>query len=253
MENGKNRIVLGLDISTTCIGYCVMVDDGSEHGRILTLGHVAPKVHKSISGIKSLFLKKRIFKDEFVNRLQGYGIEKVIIEEPLLRSNNVNTVSTLLLFNGMISDCIYELLGIVPDYISSHDARAFSFPELLDVRKYNKKGEVYPEKTILKSLKTSNFTLFGGFVWDCDKKVVMHGLVSKVFPDVTWLVGQNGSLKKENYDACDAYVACLGQLNKERHGGDLSMKLVSMEVDGDKVDYVVELWGEKKNRTIYLK
>lgn len=253
MENDKNQVILGLDVSTSCIGYCVVLDDGSEYGKILTLGHVAPKVPKDVSGIKSLFLKKRIFKDEFVQRLKDYGITKVIIEEPLLRSNNVNTVSTLLLFNGMISDCIYELLGIVPDYISSYDARKFAFPELMEARKYNKKGAIYPSAAILKSLKSSHFTLFGGYVWDCDKKEIMHGLVSSIFPDIPWLTGKNGKLKKENYDACDAYVACLGQLNKERHGGLLDMKLVSCVVDGDRVDYSVDVWGEEKRRSIYLK
>lgn len=253
MENDKNQVILGLDVSTSCIGYCVVLDDGSEYGKILTLGHVAPKVPKDVSGIKSLFLKKRIFKDEFVQRLKDYGITKVIIEEPLLRSNNVNTVSTLLLFNGMISDCIYELLGIVPDYISSYDARKFAFPELMEARKYNKKGAIYPMKTIEKTIKNGNLTLFGGFVWDCDKKVILHGLVSSIFPDVSWLIGKNGQLKKENFDANDAYVACLGQMNKERHGGVMDINVLSMETFGDdRIEYTVDIWGKEYKRVVYM-
>jgi hypothetical protein len=47
----------------------------------------------------------------------------VVIEEPLLQSNNVNTVATLLRFNGMISKSVFDTLGVVPDFISSYDAR----------------------------------------------------------------------------------------------------------------------------------
>jgi hypothetical protein len=50
----------------------------------------------------------------------------VVIEEPLLQSNNVNTVATLLRFNGMISKSVFDTLG-VPDFISSYDARKYSF------------------------------------------------------------------------------------------------------------------------------
>jgi hypothetical protein len=62
----------------------------------------------------------------------------VVIEEPLLQSNNVNTVATLLRFNGMISKSVFDTLGVVPDFISSYDARKYSFPELMSVRKFKK-------------------------------------------------------------------------------------------------------------------
>jgi hypothetical protein len=68
--------------------------------------------------------------EEFIEKYKDIGIDHVIIEEPLISSNNSITVSTLLRFNGMISDCIYNVLGIVPDYISSYDARKYSFPDL---------------------------------------------------------------------------------------------------------------------------
>jgi hypothetical protein len=57
--------------------------------------------------------------------------------EPLLQSNNVNTVATFIRF-GMISKSVFDTLGVVPDFISSYDARKYSFPELMSVRKFKK-------------------------------------------------------------------------------------------------------------------
>ena len=122
MDKNNNKIYLGLDISTACIGISILIDDGSEYGKIVELTHINPKVSPKIKGIEQLFLKKKIF-EEFLVKYKDFGIDEVIIEEPLLTSNNVNTVSTLLRFNGMVSDCVYNILCIVPKYISSYDAR----------------------------------------------------------------------------------------------------------------------------------
>ena len=166
MENTNNievndkiypRIILGLDISTACIGVCVVKDNGSYKPEILHLSHKTPKISRKIKGIEALFLRKQIFEDEFIKEIaETYDITDVVIEEPLLSSNNVNTVATLLRFNGMISEAIYRITGVVPNFISSYDARMFSFPELVAVRKYNKKGEEYPVKHIDKAINNYN-------------------------------------------------------------------------------------------------
>ena len=91
MNNNKNKIILGLDISTTTIGICLLEDNGSDYGKIIELTHINPKVSPKIKGIEQLFLKKKIF-EEFLTKYKDFGIDDVIIEEPLLRSNNVNTV-----------------------------------------------------------------------------------------------------------------------------------------------------------------
>ena len=70
------KIVMGLDISTTCIGVCILEDDGSEYGKVLELTHISPKVPRKIKGIKSLFLKKQIFKDEFLTKWKNL-MEKI--------------------------------------------------------------------------------------------------------------------------------------------------------------------------------
>lgn len=249
MEFNKN-IIMGLDISTTCIGICLMEYDG-EYGKIIELTHVNPKVSKKISKIESLFLKKRIFQNEFLQLWKNKGVSRVIIESPLLQSNNVNTVGTLLQFNGMISDCIYEELGIVPEYISSYDARKYSFPELIAVRKYGKNGEPYKNDKIIKSIKNKNLTLFGGYPWDIDKKTVIQNKVAELFPNISWLYDKHNELKKENFDACDAYVACLGYLNKEKNG-ELDIDIKDLIIENNKITFKKVYWGKEEQQIVNL-
>lgn len=247
----QNKIILGLDVSTTCIGCCLFLDDGSENGKIITLTHVVPKIPGKIKGIESLFLKKKIFNDEFLSEWKGKGIDEVVIEEPLLRSNNVETCGTLLRFNGMISDCVYTELGIVPEYISSYDARKYAFPSLMSIRKYNKTGEQYPYKKIMKEIQTSRLVLFGAYPWEIDKKAVMQGKVSELFPDIPWLYNKKGELKKENFDACDAYVACLGHVHRKRYG-EPDFKITDIKEVEDGIEYKVNYWDRVEDRMTYV-
>ena len=254
MRNNK-RIILGLDISTTTIGICLLEDDGSEYGKIVELTHINPKVSSKIKGIEQLFLKKKIF-EEFLVKYKDFGIDNVVIEEPLLRSNNVNTVSTLLRFNGMVSDCIYDTLGIVPQYISSYDAREYSFPELMSIRKYGKDEKQYPYSKIKKEIRDCKLVLFGGYPWTIDKKTVLQGKVAEIFPDIEWLYDKKGELKKENFDACDAYVALLGWLNRERNGElSFSSEIISESNDGNgniEIHYIVKYWDKEEERKTYV-
>lgn len=251
----NHPILMGLDISTQCIGICLLEDDGSEYGKVIELTHISPKVSSKIKGIEQLFLKKKIF-EEFVLKYKDFGVDEVIIEEPLMRSNNVLTVSTLLRFNGMVSDCVYNILGIVPNYISSYDAREYSFPELMSIRKYGKDEKQYEYSKIHKEIKDCKLVLFGGYPWTIDKKTVIQGKVADVFPDIEWLYNRNGELKKENFDACDAYVAVLGFMNKKRYG-ELSF---SSEINGEandgkgtrEIDYVVRYWNKEEQRKTYI-
>ena len=218
-ENVYPRIILGLDISTACIGACLVKDDGkSDVPEILILTHKSPKVPRKIKGIEALFIRKNIFEEEFIKTLTGYGITDVVIEEPLLSSNNVNTVATLLRYNGMIAEAVYRILGIVPNFISSYDARTYSFPELVTLRKYKKNGEEYPLSHIVKAVKEDHLVLFGAYPFDIDKKNVMMNMVNETYPDIPWVLDKDGELKKENYDACDSLICALAYVNINHHG-----------------------------------
>ena len=249
------KVYMGLDVSTQTIGISLIIDDNSEYGKVVELTHINPKTPKKINGIEQLFLKKKIF-EEFLVKYKDFGIDEVIVEEPLLRSNNVETVSTLLRFNGMVSDCVYNILGIVPNYISSYDARKYSFPELMSIRKYGKDEKQYEFSKIYKEIKDCKLVLFGGYPWTIDKKTVIQGKVSEIFPDIKWLYDKNGELKKENFDACDAYVALLGWLNKKRYGElEFTSKIIGEANDGKgtrEIDYIVRYWNKEELRKTYV-
>lgn len=250
MEENK-EIILSLDVSTACIGICLLLNDGSDYGKIIELTHINPKSSKKkVNGIEEIFLKKRCF-EEYIQKFKNFNITKAVIEEPLLSSNNQNTVATLLRFNGMISDCIYSTFGVVPSYISSYDARKYSFPELMAIRKFGKDEKQYEPKKIEKSIRDSKFVLFGSYPWTIDKKSVLQQKVAELFPQIEWIYNKKGELVKQNFDASDAYVACLGQINKERYG-ELNQVSDNIKMKGDKIEYDVLYWGKKEHRITYI-
>lgn len=206
--------ILGLDVSTKTIGIALYKNEG-DSGKLIALTHVTPKI-KPIPPSKTqiLFEKCDIFENECLEKYKELNITKVIIEEPLLGSNNIVTVGTLLRFNGMISRSVYQKLGVVPVFISSFDARAFGFPELMTIRTHNKKGVKYSEREIQKKINENKKTLFGSYPWDINKKEIIWEKVSDLYPQVSWKYSRNQTLAKENFDMSDAAVAVLGYMNK---------------------------------------
>lgn len=182
--------VLGLDISTKTIGWALF---DIESKNLLELTHISPRPKEVENKMEELILKAIIFRKK-LEQYVGLGIQKVVIEEPLLNSNNIWTVSTLMRYNTLICKEVYDVLGIVPEFISTYNSRKFAFPHLVQK---NEKGK---------------FVLFGGFSKDIDKKVVIWELVAKREPQITWQYTKNNTLKKENYDQTDAYCAVLGYM-----------------------------------------
>jgi len=204
--------ILGLDVSTKTIGVSIFEDLGDQ-GKLQLLTHITPKVKPLPKDKIELLIKKAdMFQYEFLEKYSDIGISRVIIEEPLVRSNNVNTVATLLRFNGLICRSVYEVLNIVPEFISSYDSRKYGFPELMEIRKKNKKGELYSERELSKK----EPVLFGGYSYDVDKKTVIWEKVNDREPQIVWFYDKNQKLRKENYDMSDAYACVLGQLRKEK-------------------------------------
>jgi hypothetical protein len=182
--------VLGLDISTKTIGWALFDIQTQE---LLELTHISPrpKVPKDEDKLLELLLKSEVFAEK-LREYKDFGIVRVVIEEPLLNSNNVYTIQTLLRFNSFVFKEIYNILGIVPEFISTYNSRKFAFPEL--VKENDKK----------------KFVLFGGLPKDVDKKMVIWDLVAKKEPQIKWLYTRNNTLKKENFDQTDAYTCVLG-------------------------------------------
>ena len=187
--------VLGLDVSTKTIGWALFDMRTQE---LLELTHVSPRPKiTSENKIEELLLKADVFKSK-LEEYKNLGITKVIIEEPLLNSNNIYTVQTLLRYNSFVTKNIYDVLGLVPEFISTYNSRKFAFPQLLQL---NDKGKM---------------VLFGGLPKDIDKKQIIWDLVAKREPQITWQYTRNNTLKKENFDQTDAYCAVLGHMNSEK-------------------------------------
>ena len=186
--------VLGLDISTKTIGWSLF---DIQTQKLLELTHVSPVIKpKPEDKIQELLGKVDAFEDK-LREYKDIGITKVIIEEPLLTSNNVWTVGTLLRYNSMITKSIYDILGIVPNYISTYNSRKFAWPELVQD---NGKGKQ---------------VLFGGLPKDIDKKELIWKKVSEAEPQIVWLYTRNNTLKKECYDQADSYTCVQGYMKQQ--------------------------------------
>lgn len=188
--------VLGLDISTKTIGWALFDIKTQE---LLELTHVSPRPKSKDTEdnkMLELILKSEIFKTK-LEEYKKLGIVSVIIEEPLLNSNNIYTIQTLLRFNTLICKTIYDIIGIVPEFISTYNSRKFAFPEL--VKENDKK----------------KFVLFGGLPKDVDKKMIIWELVAKREPQIQWQYTKNQTLKKENFDQTDAYTCVLGYMRSK--------------------------------------
>ena len=258
-EKKYPSLILGLDISTACIGISIIYDDGVNDPQIELISHVSPKIGKNIKGIEALILRKEIFEESFLCKMDDVlkeinaplkKITEVVIESPMIYASggsNAETVAMLLQFNGILSDSIYRTLHIVPSYVSSYDARMKSFPQLLSIRKYNKKGVVYPLSHIKKDIRENHLILFGSYPFDCDKKLIMMNCVSEKYPDIPWIYNKKGELKKENYDSCDALVCALAYSNEKRNG-ELSPEIVDSEIveneKGTFIYYTMKVWKD---------
>lgn len=194
-KNLKNTPkVLGLDISTKTIGWSLF---DIQTQKLLELTHVSPVIKpKPEDKVEELLGKVDAFEDK-LREYKDFGITKVVIEEPLLNSNNVWTVGTLLRYNSMITKSIYDILGIVPNYISTYNSRKFAWPELVQENGKGKK------------------VLFGGLPKDVDKKELIWQKVSEAEPQIVWLYTRNNTLKKECYDQADAYTCVQGLMKQE--------------------------------------
>ena len=183
--------VLGLDISTKTIGWALF---DMQSQQLLELTHISPRPKLNTEDkLHELLLKSEVFASK-LETYKNLGIMRVIIEEPLLNSNNVYKIQTLLRFNSFLFKEIYNILGIVPEFISTYNARKYAFPEL--VQENDKK----------------KFVLFGGLPKDIDKKMIIWEKVAKKEPQITWQFTKNNTLKKENFDQTDAYTCVLGYM-----------------------------------------
>ena len=183
--------ILGLDISTKTIGWALF---GINTQKLLELTHFSPRVNPRPEDKIEEHLKKAAAFEDKLKEIKGLGVVKVIIEEPLLTSNNLYTVGSLLRYNSMIVKTVYDILGIVPVFISTYNSRKFAHYSLLG---HNNKGKK---------------VLFGGLPKDANKKELVWQEVKKLEPQIVWPYTRNNTLKKECFDMADAYTCVRGHM-----------------------------------------
>ena len=184
--------ILGLDISSKTIGVALFDINGSD---LLELTHFTPKIRPEPEDKIELLIKKSDLFKTHLEKYRNVGITRVIIEEPLLQSNNINTVGTLLRYNTLILKNCYDIFGIMPTFISTYNSRKYAFPDLVGK---NDKGRN---------------VLFGGYPKDADKKKLVWDRVNSLFPDIKWPYNTKGNLAKEAFDMSDSVCCVIGYFN----------------------------------------
>jgi len=110
-------IVLGLDISTSCTGWCILNDKV----QIIDIGYIDTGKEKCI------FKKANTVKSKLEKINNSHNIERIFIEENLqsFRSgfSSAQTLSKLSKYNGIISYICNEEFLIAPEFINVNKAR----------------------------------------------------------------------------------------------------------------------------------
>jgi len=172
-------IILGLDVSTSCVGVCIIGDDWFTQLEAIrfngcnTLWEKADRVKSKLERLH----------DDVVNGTKDHqGISRVVIEEALMGfrpgMSSAQTISTLLRFNGVVSYLSREVLGIDPEYVSANHAR--------------KACGIKLQRTAVAGMS--------------QKDQVFKHMSENDLKDVKWPLKKNGQPVDWAKDATDAYV-----------------------------------------------
>lgn len=172
--------ILGLDISTSIIGICVLTNKK----RISSLDYI------DLRKIKGFWNKIEYSKIRLKEIFKKHKITNIIIEEPLKRKSKQSSINTIILlqrFNAIISYICKEETGIEPNILSAIKLRS-SCGIKLESKK--KAGKTHKEQTFDFMIKTK--------------------LKNKIFPKT-----RNGNYQAYCYDMVDAYVCALGFIESQ--------------------------------------
>ena len=112
--------MLGLDVSTSCTGVCLLDHDG----KVLHMGYC--RTDKQRDPFSKLDVLTR-YLIRVLDEVSDPGSLEVYIEEALKRfrrgMSSAGTIFKLAQFNGMVQLSCYYRLGIVPEMIAATEAR----------------------------------------------------------------------------------------------------------------------------------
>ena len=109
-------MILGLDISTSVVGVCIL-----DSGKIHHIDFI------NLEKEKNIFDKSKKFKDSLALMYDRFEIDKIGVEENLQAFrpglSSAKTIVTLARFNGICSYIAQEVFGIQPEFINVNSAR----------------------------------------------------------------------------------------------------------------------------------
>ena len=109
-------MILSLDISTSCTGYCLFDENG-----LVGIGSI------NLSKHKGLYEKATHVKNKIIDLDDQYSINKVIVEENLQAFrpglSSAKTLMTLAQFNGVVRWICHERLEVPVEAINVNSAR----------------------------------------------------------------------------------------------------------------------------------
>jgi len=110
-------MILGLDISTSIVGVCVMNDNKIVHTEYIDLRKVG-----------NFFEKAKKVEDSLKEIKKNHNIEHIFIEQALMffrrGGSTAKTMSVLQRFNGIVSWQCYQLFDMEPNYVTPISARS---------------------------------------------------------------------------------------------------------------------------------
>jgi len=170
-----SRVVMGLDVSTSCTGVCCL----DENGKIL-------KILPIVLSKEDTFTKKcMLVTRELTSIAQEFRITDIFIEQNLSSFrrglSSAHTINTLARFNGACSLVSYQIFRIDPVLLNVTNARNH-----IGLKMNHK------DKTIT------------------TKEKVFSWVSPRI--DVDWPLKKSGERKEICYDMADAYVIALAGL-----------------------------------------
>ena len=177
----QRLVDIGLDISTSCTGICVL---DSKTGQLVKL------THKKLVKFEDEYEKADNFLSDWID--PSWKVRRIYIEEAAKKFtpgfSSADTIMTVGRFNGILSYMVYQLFGVKPIMVNVRSARS----------KLNIKID-YKDKTS-----------------STKDKVLLH--VRTLNPSFPWIIreAKTGQFKgqmiydKVNEDMADSWIICRG-------------------------------------------
>lgn len=181
-------VSLGLDISTSIIGWSIVPSGTVMPVKPLLMGHI------KLTKLKDMWDKIDFVKQEVPSILEnickeGYKVDQFYVEDSLKKfsrgKSSAHTIAVLNKFNLIVSYLFREQLGLTPAQIDCTEARKNLGMTLLSTKKAGGKTQ---------------------------KQQAFDFLSESIFADIEWPKTRQGNIKQYLYDEVDAYVISMATM-----------------------------------------